>query len=77
MDLVTFTEEILNRKLHLLCIVIIFTLTLSVTTPDKEKKITEIFIFTPFCGPSKGFMKALTAFIKPFEAPQKSVKIKI
>ena len=26
---------------------------------------------------SKGFMKALRAFIKPFEAPQRSVKIKI
>ena len=26
---------------------------------------------------SKGFMKALKAFIKPFEAPQRSVKIKI
>ena len=77
MDLVTFTEEILNRKLHLLCIVIIFTLTLSVTTPDEEKKITAIFIFTLLCGPSKGFMKVLKAFIKPFEAPQKSVKIKI
>ena len=27
--------------------------------------------------PPEGFMKALKAFIKPFEAPQKSVKIKI
>ena len=26
---------------------------------------------------SKGFMKALKAFIKPFETPQRSVKIKI
>ena len=30
-----------------------------------------------FCGTSKGFIKALNAFKKPFEAPQRSVKIKI
>ena len=31
-----------------------------------------------FCGHlSKGLMKHLKAFIKPFEAPQRSVKIKI
>ena len=35
------------------------------------------FYFTLLCGPSKGFMKALKAFIKSFEAPQRSVKIKI
>ena len=29
------------------------------------------------CGASKGFMKALKALIKPFEAPQRSVEIKI
>ena len=29
------------------------------------------------CGVSKGFMKALKTFIKPFGAPQRSVKIKI
>ena len=32
------------------------------------------FLFTLVCGTSKGFMKALEAFIKPFEAPQRSVK---
>ena len=36
-----------------------------------------IFIITLLCGVSKGFMKVLQAFIKPFEASQKSVKIKI
>ena len=36
-----------------------------------------IFIFTLLCGASKAFMKALQAFIKPFEAPQRHVKIKI
>ena len=45
--------------------------------PDEEKKVTLIFIFTLICGASKGFMKVLKAFIKPFEAPQRSVKIKI
>ena len=45
--------------------------------PDKEKKLTQILIFTLLCGASKGFMKALKAFIKPFEAPKRSVKIKI
>ena len=52
------------------------TLTLSVSIPDEGKKLSEIFIFTLFCGASKGFMKALKAFIKPFEAPQRIVKKK-
>ena len=51
--------------------------TYPVPIPDKEKKLTSIFIFTLLCGASKGFMKALKAFIKPFEVPQRSVKIKI
>ena len=33
--------------------------------------------FTLLCGASKGFIKAFEAFIKPFETPQRSVKIKI
>ena len=36
-----------------------------------------IFIFTLLCGASKGFKKAFKAFIKPSEAPPRSVKIKI
>ena len=54
-------------------------LTLSIPIPDEEKKLTLIFIFILLCGASKGFMKALKAlkaFIKTFEAPQRSVKIK-
>ena len=45
---------------------------------NKKINIKElaIFIFTLLCGASKNFMKALKAFIKPFEAPQRSVKIK-
>ena len=49
-------------------------LTLPVPIPDKEKKLIKIFIFTLFCGTSKGIMKA---FIKPSEVPQRKVKIKI
>ena len=52
-------------------------LTFPVLILDEEKKLSYIFIFTLLCGASKGFMKALKAFIKPFEAPQRSVKIKI
>ena len=42
-----------------------------------KRKNFWICIFTLFCGASKGFVKALKAFIKPFEASQRSVKIKI
>ena len=55
----------------------LFELTLPVPIPDEEKKLSEIFIFTLLCGISKGFMNSLKAFIKPSEAPQRSVKIKI
>ena len=44
---------------------------------EKEKNNLKIFIFTLYCGASAGFMKALKVFIKPFEAPQRNVKIKI
>ena len=40
-----------------------------------------LFFFTVtvplLCGASKGFMKAINAFIKPFETPQRNLKIKI
>ena len=52
-------------------------LTLNGPIPDKVKKLSQIFIFTLLCGASKGFMKVLKVFIKPFEAPQRSLKIKI
>ena len=52
-----------------------FILTLPVPIQDEEKKI-KLNIFTLLCGASKGFMRALKVFIKPFEAPQRSVKIK-
>ena len=45
-------------------------LSLPVPIPDEKKK----FIFTLPSGVSKGFV---TAFEKPFRAPQRSVKIKI
>ena len=49
-------------------------LTLPVPIPDKDKKLSQIFIFTLLCGASKGFMKALKV---PSVVPQRSVKIKI
>ena len=51
-------------------------LALPVSILDEEKKLTSVFIFKLPCGASKGFMKAVGAFKKPFEAPQRSVKIK-
>ena len=42
-----------------------------------KEKLSKILIFTLLCGASKGFMKALKAFIKPFQAPQRTVKINI
>ena len=37
----------------------------------------KFFIFILLCGASKGFMNTFKAFIKPFMARQRSVKIKI
>ena len=54
----------------------IFTLNLPVSIPDEEKKLN-FFIFLLLCGVSKGFMKAIKPFIKPFEASQRSAKTKI
>ena len=53
-----------------------FLLTLPMPIPKEDKKLTEISIFTLLCGASKGFKKTLKAFIKSFEAPQTSAKIK-
>ena len=46
--------------------------------PDtgRREKINLSFIFNLLCGPLKGLLKALKTFIKPFEPPQISVKIK-
>ena len=52
-------------------------LTLPVPITDEERKLPEFFIFTLFCGASRGFMNGLKTFIKPFEASQRSAKIKI
>ena len=53
-------------------------ITLPVPIPEEEeKKWNEIFTFTLLCGASKGFRKTLKAFIKPYEATQRSVKKKI
>ena len=50
-------------------------LTFSVPIPDKEKKLTQIFIFIVLCDASKAFIKAFNAFINRFESPQKKIKI--
>ena len=45
--------------------------------PGLKEKIN-LFIFTLLCGTSKGFLvpqKAIMAFIKLFEVPERSVKI--
>ena len=42
-----------------------------------EIKVKLDFFLTLLCRASKGFMKVFKAFVKPFEAPQRSVKIKI
>ena len=52
-------------------------LTLNVPIPNKKKKINLNFYFHTLCGASKGFIKAFEAFKKIFEAPKRSVKIKI
>ena len=44
--------------------------------PYISESCIQIKIFTLLCGASKGFMKTFKAFIKPFEAPQRIVKIK-
>ena len=44
--------------------------------PGRREKIKLTFILALLCGASKGFMKPLEAFIKPFEAPQKKCENK-
>ena len=46
-------------------------------SPVRRDKIKLNFIFTLLYYASKGFMKAFKAFIKPLEALEKSVKMKI
>ena len=52
---------------------------INLSRPDsgRRENYIKIFIFTLLCGASKAFKKAFKAFTKPFEAPQRSVKIKI
>ena len=44
--------------------------------PERRGKNSSNFYFGTSYGDSKGFIYALKSFIKPFEAPQRSVKIK-
>ena len=48
------------------------SLTLLFPIADEDRKSTYIFICTLLCAASKGFMKILKAFIKPFGAPERS-----
>ena len=45
--------------------------------PERREKIKLNFYFHTFFWCLKRFMKAFKAFIKPLEAPQRSVKVKI
>ena len=68
-DLVAF-EAFLEPKKSMICL-------FNASRPDpgrREKIDFKDFILTLLCGASKIFMKV---FIKPFEAPQRSVKTKI
>ena len=75
-DLVTFTKEILNGKIHFLCSEENFRLSQSdnFTFPIASSNFSSNVILTlnvPIPD------KVKKAFIKPFEAPQRKVKIKI
>ena len=50
---------------------------LSRPNPEQREKIKLDFYFHTFLWASKGFMKAFKVFIKPFDTPQRSVKIKV
>ena len=55
-------------------------LTLTLPVPCISGSCIEITIkilFLNSCCTSKGFMKAFKVFMKPFGAPQRSVKIKV
>ena len=54
-----------------------FPINPSRTDPGRREKINITFYFHTSLRCLKRFNKALKAFIKPFEAPQRSVKIKI
>ena len=49
---------------------------LPVPIAEEDRKLTSI-LFSHFIVVPQGFMNALNALTKPFEAPQRSVKIKI
>ena len=51
---------------------------LTILAPCISESCIQIkLIVTLLCGASKGSMEAFQAFIKPFETPKRSVKIKI
>ena len=65
------------HKFEIFCNLILTLPALYISESCIKIKINLNFIFTLLCETSTGSMKAFKAFIKPFEAPQRSVKIKI
>ena len=65
------------KESHIVILLVFVSLTFPVLITEEEKKSSYIFVFTLFGGASEDFIQALKAFIKPFKAPQRSVKIKI
>ena len=65
------------KLIHLFCDNCLSVFNPSRPNPGRREKIKlNVYIQTSL-GASRGFMKALKAFIKSFKAPQRSVKIKI
>ena len=52
-------------------------LTLNAPCISESRIEIKMSILTLLCGASKRFMRAFKTFVKPFEVPQRSVKIKI
>ena len=69
-------DQVIATRVYWLCIR--WYLTLPVTFISEGCFEIKIKFFFPLLGgASKGFMKAFKVFIKTFEVPQRSVKIKI
>ena len=72
-----FIAFLLRLSCEMKCIYPVTLINLPVPNRTKIKNLNLFFSFTLLCGISKGFMKVLNAFLKPFKAPQSSVKTKI
>ena len=63
----------LHALIHINCHIFSF-INPSAPDPGREKKINLNFYFHTLYGASRGFIKALKAFIKPLEALQGNVR---